>query len=113
MTLAMRAADEIAQIPVFLAHDEALILHPEIVVELREVARARVGRQRDDALGRVLLTAIAQRGRKQRAELGVRPRDRPHGTLVPAPSTPIPRAKHSARTHDRSDRAGARQTAQR
>ena len=64
--IAVPPADEVAQIPEALAFDEALVEHPEIVVDLGEVLVAAVADQRDDALGRALLAAIAQRCGQQR-----------------------------------------------
>ena len=54
-------ADQVAQVAIAFALDEALVEHPEIVVDLGKIFIAAVADERDDALRRARLAAIAQR----------------------------------------------------
>ena len=59
--------DQVAQVALALALEQALVEHPRIVVDLGEVAGARVADQRHHALGRGLRAAVLQRRGQQRA----------------------------------------------
>src|SRR6185503_19626753 len=63
----MTARDEVAQVAVFLALEKTLVEHPIVVVDLGKIFVAAVADERDDALRRGLLAAIAQRCPEQRA----------------------------------------------
>src|SRR6185437_8456065 len=69
-TLLIAPHDQIEQIAVPRALDQALIEQPVVVVHLVEIFVAAVGHQRGNALGRALLAAVAQRRGQQRAAAG-------------------------------------------
>src|SRR5690606_8512429 len=62
--LAMRPADEVAQVSVGLPFDEALVLHPEVVEQLRQVLVACIRGKRDHAFRSFLFLAVLE-GRGQ------------------------------------------------
>ena len=57
-TLTVRTANQVTQITVLLALDEALIFHPEVVIQFRQVLIARIGGERHDTLRLGLFAAI-------------------------------------------------------
>ena len=67
LVLAVAAGDQVAQIAVGLAFDEALVDHPEVVVHLREVLVAAVGDEGDDAFRAGLPAAVLERRADQRS----------------------------------------------
>ncbi len=62
---AVRSADQIAKVTVFFALNEALVLHPEIVVELRQIAIAGIAGKGHDPLFLGLLPAVLERRSEQ------------------------------------------------
>ena len=59
--------DQVAQVALRRAADEALLGHPEVVEHLGEIFVAAVADERDHPLRAGLLAAITQRRRQQRA----------------------------------------------
>ena len=68
--LAVASADQVAQIAGALALDEALVEHPEIVVDLGEILVAAVADQRHHPLGLLLRSAPPQCGGQQSSGRG-------------------------------------------
>src|SRR5439155_6645459 len=64
--LLVAARDQVAQVPPPRAAQEALIPHPEVVVHLGKVLAAAVADEGDDAPGRRLRAAVAERGGDER-----------------------------------------------
>src|ERR1700761_8358970 len=58
--------DQVAQVAVFAPRKQAMFDHPVVVVDLRQIACARIADESDDALGGALLTAVTQCGREKR-----------------------------------------------
>ena len=68
--LALRPGDQVAQVTVLGDLDQPEVAQPEIVVHLRDVARAGVAGEGHHALRGLLRAAVTQRGGEQRAGRG-------------------------------------------